>query len=184
MRKKSRPKSIHKDITPSESEAAYEEAQLLVQDRNEGYVPYDMILTSLEQVKASFTSIAVGDLLNFLGHEFYWKRPSGEALVLYGKNEEKEELKGRGLIEICRFRVPEAWIGVGRFRIAWPERAKNEDEVLFLIGLYLYSTNVSDFDYLVSNENANAAFMAVLFLDQENAELFDSLAEERYESLR
>lgn len=162
---------------------AYRQSQILLKDREEGYVPYDMILTSLEEVKKAFPKIILGDLLNFLGNEFYWKRSAGEALVLYGRNQDNDRLKGRGLVEICRFRVPEAWIGVGRFRIAWPNTGK-DDESLFLIGLYLHSVNVNDFDHLVANENAVSAFMATLFLDKENGDLFDELAEERFVSLR
>jgi hypothetical protein len=78
-------------------------------------------------------------------------RDSGEALVHYGKKDEKKSGK--------------------------------EDEDLFLIGLYLYSTDVNDFNQLLSNQSAHAAFMAAIFLDKENADMFESLAEERYESL-
>jgi hypothetical protein len=179
-----RSKGIANDITPSESEASYQQAQELLQDRNDGYVPYDRLFTSLAQVRATFPSITEGSLLNYMGNEFYWKRDAGEALVLYGKNDWAEGLKERGLIEICRFRVPEAWIGVGCFSIAWPNMGKDEDNGLLLCGLYLYSTNVNDFELLVANENATTAFMAMLFLDRDNADLFNKLAEERFDSLR
>ena len=119
-----------------------------------------------------------------MGNRFYWKRPAEEPLVLYSKNEEKKELKKRGLIEIARFRVPEAWTGVGRFRIAWPEKNRTDDKARFLIALYLYSTNICDFEHLIAGKKTNTAFMATLFLDQENADLFNGQAEERFDSLR
>ncbi len=184
MRKINRSKSIPEVIPPSESDAAYKQAQQLLEDRMEGYIHYDKIFISIEQVQTSFPRMTVGDILNFMGNKFYWKRPVGEPLVLYGKNEEKKELKKRGLVEIVRFRVPEAWIGVGRFRIAWPEKNKDDDKARFLIALYLSSSNISDFERLVAGKKANTAFMAALFLDHENSDLFNEQAEERFDSLR
>jgi hypothetical protein len=171
-------------IPSSESEAAYEQAQRLLQDRNEGYVPYDRIFTNLKQIKTAFRKIIVGEHFLFRGHEFYWKRPAGEPLALYARNQEIEGLKKRGLVQICRIRVPETWIGVGRFQIGWPERKNDDGETSLLIALYLHSTDTGDFDRMVSGEKANAAFMASLFFDQENADLFYEQAEERFDSLQ
>jgi hypothetical protein len=162
---------------------AYEQAQLSLKELADGYIPYDLLLTSIRQVKTKFPMIVGGELLKYIGHEFYWRRNLGEPLILYGKNTWNEELKGRGIIELCGFKVPKVWIGAGRFKIDWPRR-KEEEETQLLITLYLYSINSDDFDALVADYDATAAFMATLFLDEENAELFNQLADDRFDSLR
>jgi hypothetical protein len=176
-RKKGKAKAL------ADGAAAYTNAQQLLRDLNEGIVPYDKIFTSGDEAHAAFPRLISGALLNFAGYQFYWQRQPGKPLILYGKNTFEGELQKKGLVEICRFRVPDAWIGVGRFKVDWPKTEKKYDQTPFLITLYLYSTKTLDFDYLVSNDLANAAFMVCLFLAGENAELFDQLAEERFTSL-
>jgi hypothetical protein len=150
----------------------------------EGFVGYDMIFISFEQVKERFARIVSGSILNIMGRQFLWKRLPGELLILYGKFEDEDEFKDRRPIEICRMRVPEEWIGVGRFVIDWPERKNQEHVTLLLITLYLYSVDISDFDHLDSTDDTAAALMASLFLDKENSELFNEFAEKRFDSLR
>ena len=143
-----------------------------------------MILTSLKEVKATFPKVIAGTILEFLGHSFFWKRSAGEAMILYGRNDFIENLKDHGVVELCRFKAPDSWIGVGRFKMDWPRQEKEVREDSVLITLYLYSADVNDFYRLTANERAKAAFMACLFLDVENGELFFELAEKRYRSLR
>jgi hypothetical protein len=183
MRKINPSKRIPKVVPAAESEAAYKQAQQSLKDLEEGYVQYCSLYTTTEQIETTFPRIISGEILNFQGHRFYWKRPAGEPLVLYGKNEEKKEFKPRGLIELCRLNVPDVWVGVGRFKIDWPEGKRSDDVQQLLITLYLHSTKVNDLAFLVSGKPATAAFMASLLLRGENASLFYFLAEQRFQSL-
>ena len=183
MRKINHSIRIPKAIPAAESEAAYKQAQKSLKDLGEGYVHYDNLYTTIEQIETTFSRIISGNILNFQGHRFYWKRPAGEPLVLYGKNEEKKELKSRGLVELCQLNVPDVWVGVGRFKIDWPEGERSDDFQQLLITLYLHSTKVNDLAFLVSGKPATAAFMASLLLRGENAGLFYYLAEQRFQSL-
>jgi hypothetical protein len=183
MQKKQNTKKASKADVSADGRKAYINAQKLLKDLQEGYVPYDEIFTSSTEALAAFPRLISGDLLLMTGDRFYWKRQPGQPLILYGQSTFNSEMQKKGLVEICRFRVPDAWIGVGRFKIDWPERKKKDDQTPFLITLYLYSIETLDFDYLISNDDATSAFMACLFLTGENAELFDELAEERFTSL-
>lgn len=167
-----------------ENEVAYLQAQDQLKEWQEGYIPFDKIFTTEKQVMAFFSRLVDGSILNWLGTQFFWRRAPGGALVIYAKNDDIQELKDRGLVEICRFRnLPDAWIGVGRFRIIWPELKNQKTGMLFLINLYLFSTDADDLVQLIENDYANAAYLATIFLGEENAELFNQLAEERFESL-
>ncbi len=161
----------------------YQDAQRLLKDRREGYVPFDMILTSNEQISSMFPKIVSGEILTWIGNRFYWKKIPNQPLSFYAVNDWDDALKDLGPTEICRLRVPECWNGVGRSRIDWPERRK-KDEGLLLITLYLYSPDSNNFYRLMKSQTAAAAFMASIFFEHENAELFNDLAEERFESLR
>lgn len=177
-------KEVKKTITTSEAISAFQESQTLLKNLKEGYISVDMILTSLKEVKATFPKVIAGTMLQILGHSFFWKRPVGEAMILYGRNDFLENLKDHGVVELCRFKAPDSWIGVGRFKIAWPRQEKEGSEDSVLITLYLYSADVNDFYRLTASERAKTAFMACLFLDVENGELFFELVEKRYRSLR
>jgi hypothetical protein len=183
MQKRQNNKKASKPNTSADGRLAYTNAQKLLRDLKKGFIPYDNIFASSAEALAAFPRLISGDLLNMIGHQFYWKRQLGKPLILYGQSTFEDEVQKKGLVEICRFRVPDAWIGIGRFKIDWPEMEKKDDQTPFLITLYLYSTNTLDFDYLISNDDATAAFMACLFLVGENAKLFDELAEERFTSL-
>lgn len=161
---------------------ANEKAQRLLKDREEGYVPYDGIITSEEEIVSIFPVVTSGDVLNMTGNSFYWRRVAGAPMILYGENSWDDQLKGKGIIEICRMKLPEEWIGAGRFIIDWPRPKKNETRLL--ITLYLYSPNAEEFQRLIVDETELTAFMATLYLDVDNAEIFNQLAEERYCSLR
>jgi hypothetical protein len=105
-------------------------------------------------------------------------------LILFARNTSKEELNELGLVEICLIKkIPEEWVGVGRFCIDWPHRKKVDNAPLLFITLYFFSIDLDDFDKLLSNDEADAAYLATLLLDEDNASLFCELAEERYDSL-
>ena len=82
------------------------------------------------------------------------------------------------------------WIGCGRWQLAWhwsdKEKSKShsaEPNEVFIV-LYLYSADPSQILHLMENASACAAFLAALYLKAENATMFYSLAEERYEDIR
>jgi len=177
-------KEVNKAIRASEGLAAYQEAQDLLKKFKEGYISVDMILTSLKEVKVTFPRVSSGTILQILGHSFFWKRPAGEAMILYGRNDFRDNIKDNGVVELCGFKAPDSWIGVGRFKIDWPRQEKEGSEDSVLITLYLYSSDVNDFYKLTANEKSKTVFMACLFLGAENGELFFELAEKRYLSLR
>jgi hypothetical protein len=122
--------------------------------------------------------------MQLIGHCFYWKRCLGEPLVLYAQNTESRLYSHKGLVELCRIRVPDVWIGAGRFRLDWPEMEdkKEDDPTPILISLYLYSTDPESFKKVVTNDEASA-YLASLFFQKENAALLNDLAEERFDSL-
>jgi hypothetical protein len=105
-------------------------------------------------------------------------------LILYGENTISRELKPKGLVELCRIRVPDIWIGAGGFRIDWPEvdDMNEHDPTPILISLYMYSTDPASFDHFVANEEPSA-YLASLYFEKENAALLADLAEERFESI-
>ena len=105
-------------------------------------------------------------------------------MILYTRNLRDEELKALGLVEICRLKkIPEEWVGVGRFGIDWPYRKKEDEKPLLFITLYFFSIDLDDFDTQLANDEADAAYLATLLLDEENTSLFYELAEERFDSL-
>jgi hypothetical protein len=172
--KKSR-KSVSK-----ENEAAYLEALHSLKEREQGYVPYDMLLTSISRVKKMFPKRVGDGLLRMFGHEFFWKRVPGEPLLLYGVNRREKALKDRGPVEICRFRVPEQWVGAGIFLLDAVVEDKKRKLYTVLITLYLCSVNSDDFATVVADEGGGSAYLASIYLDDENSRLFYELAEERY----
>lgn len=167
-----------------ESSLAYEQAQRLLKDLAEGYVTYNRIFTSFKAVKTAFHRIIGGAILEWGGNTFLWKRPAGDPLSLYAQNLEDEKLKSRGLVELCRIRVPDHWVGAGRFRIDWPRGMEGSGDTLLLVSLYLYSIDPNDFDKIILSDSLRAAYMASLFFDKENAGLFFELTKERFESLK
>lgn len=172
-------------LNPNRNEysEALRKAQLLL--KNKGYVEFDQIFTNAKEANAGFGQVVGGQILNWLGHQFFWRRPPSEDLILFARNTGKEELKDLGLIEICRMkRIPEEWVGVGRFIIDWPHRKKGDDTPLLFISLYLFSIDLDDLDHLLSNGEEDTAYLATIFLDEENVSLFYELAEERYDSLQ
>jgi|GEM_PF-3169042 len=166
-----------------ESSCAYEQAQSLLKDLEEGYLTYDRIFTSIKTVKSSFHKIVGGDILEWGGHIFLWKRQAGDSLILYAQNPVHDDLKNRGLVELCRIRVPDRWVGTGRYRIDWPKERKESSSPLLLVSLYLYSTDANDLDKLILSDGLRGAYMASLFFDKENSSLFFDLAEKRFASL-
>lgn len=172
------------NATPGKNEfsEALRKAQLLL--KNKGYVEFDQIFTSAKEANAGFGQVVGGQILNFLDHQFFWKRPHGGDLILLARNNRKEELKDLGLVEICRMkRIPDEWVGVGRFCIDWPHRKEGDNKPLLFISLYFFSLDLDDFDQLTSNNEADAAYLSTIFLDEENARLFYELAEDRYDQL-
>src|ERR1700748_3655127 len=119
--------------TDFEISEAYLEAQRLLQDTKKGYILYDQIFTTIETVLQSFHKLINGELLALMGNCFYWRQQPGEPLIFYGKNDYDPKIKGLGAIEICRFRLPDAWIGAGIARIDWPQTNDNDDKTSFLI---------------------------------------------------
>ena len=172
-----------KDYQIDSTEAFYR-ALTKLEERRSGYVVFKDIITSLEIVKEKFTKIISGDMLSWLGHEFYWKRSPNKPLILYARNEEATKAKGKGLVEICKFDAPEVWKGVGRYSICWVDIGDEGSESEILILLYLYSPHSKDLPTLMENENESAAFLAAFHLDNENSEIFNEFAESNYESLR
>jgi hypothetical protein len=163
---------------------AFRRALLLL--KNHGSVGYDKIYTDAKEANNSFARVIGGQLLNASGNEFFWKRPVGKDMTLYARNEVHEELKDLGLVEILRFReIPDEFVGAGTFVIDWPDRGKDVKESLLLVTLYLYSPDSTDFGQLTAGDDEPiSAFLACLFLDEENANDFYELAKERFDSLR
>jgi len=179
-------KKLNQEEYRIDSTQAYKRALEVLKANKEGVLEYNQILTSVEHIKTAFPKRVSGEILNFVGSEFYWKRENGHPLILLGKNDIDVKAKNRGLIEICRFSAPEAWIGIGRFAINWPRatKRKKDDSPRLLILLYLYSTSIDDMDTLVGNDDAMAAFLAGLYLDEINTEEFNQRAEQRFVALR
>jgi len=179
---------VSKNDNPESSDIqhkeAYLESQRLIQERKEGNVKYDRIFTKKEEPKLTFKKLISGELLAILGNCYYWKRYPGEPLILYAENAISRKLKPKGLVELCRIRIPDAWIGAGGFRIDWPEidGKKESDPTPILISLYLHSTDPASFDRFVAGEEASA-YLASLFFDGENAALLADLAEERFDGI-
>jgi hypothetical protein len=170
-------------ISDAESMQAYLEAQRLLLERKDGYVKFDRIFTKKEEAQHAFGKLTSGELLEYVGNSFYWKRSPGDPVILYAKNTFSEKLRDMGLVELCRIRVPEVWIGVGRFRIDWPDMDDEKDDPTpILISLYLYSTDPAAFKHFVANDEPTA-YLASLFFEKENAALLNDLAEERFESI-
>jgi hypothetical protein len=161
---------------------ALRRAQLLL--KNYGFIEVDRIFTNAREANAIFAHFVGGDILNWTGNQFYWSRPPGEDLVLYARNLRDEELKALGLVEICRIKkIPEDWVGVGRFGIDWSYRKRGDQTPLLFINLYFFSIDLDDFETQLANDEADAAYLATLLLDEYNASLFYELAEERFDSL-
>jgi len=175
--------SCEKGVSPTESADAYRDAQLNLKEIQEGYVPYDRIFTKRNKAKHAFKRLISGELMEIMGCSFYWKRCPEEPLILYGENTVLRQYKSKGLVELCRIRVPEVWIGAGRFRVDWPEIGeKDSDPTPILISLYLYSTNPGKFNEFLSNSKGTF-YLASLYFEGENATRLDDLAEERFMSL-
>jgi len=176
--------ACEKGVSQAESAVAYREAQLQLQEIGKGYVPYDRIFTKRKEAKHAFKKLVSGELMEFIGCCFYWKRSSEEPLILYAENTVLRQYKSKGLVELCRIRVPEVWIGAGRFRVDWPETGekKESDPTPILISLYLYSTDPEKFKDFVANTKGTF-YLASLYFEGENAALLDDLAEERFMSL-
>jgi hypothetical protein len=173
----------NKKLSQSDKSAeAYRQSQILLKDRAEGFVSYNKLLTSTEQVIKTFPKISSGDLLDFLGYEFFWLRFAGQPLLIFARNSGLDKLKDKGLVEICRFRLPEQWIGSGRAKIG---NVRTKEEISpVLISLYLYSVNPADFENLLRSQRAIAAYLATIYLDEPNTEIFYGLAEERFDSIK
>ena len=181
-----------------DSSEAYSRALQMIQNRQRGLLTYDRIFTSIEVIKSRFKALIDGAIHGWLGHEFYWQRKSGEPLILLAKNDSLEEKKG--LVSICKFEAPDAWIGCGRWSIKWPNTKKRRhptrtggdssstddsdtgSELLLL--LYLHSENPKQLGSLINSDDAGAAFLGGIHLNVANADDFYSLAEERYHDLR
>jgi hypothetical protein len=102
-------------------------AQLL--HKNYGYVEVDRIFTNAREANAGFAQVIGGQILNCTGSQFYWKRPPAQDLILYARNTCNQELNALGLVELCRIKkMPDQWVGVGRFGIDWPYRKKEDKE--------------------------------------------------------
>jgi hypothetical protein len=170
-------------ISQLEGDEAYKQAQRLLQDLKEGYVSYDRLFTSADEARDAFDWVISGEILGKIGISFYWKQGTGEPMILYGTSTRKDLIE-RGLIEICRLRVPDVWVGAGHFCLDWPEtdKRKDDDPPAILITLYLDSPNPADLDHLVSNPDISA-YLASIFFEKENALLFNNLAQERFESV-
>lgn len=105
-------------------------------------------------------------------------------MILYARNEVHEELKNLGLVEILWFRgIPEGLIGTGTFVIDWLDRGKDVKESLLLVTLYLYYRDSTDFERL-TNDDPGSAFLACSFMDEENANAFYELVQERFDSFQ
>jgi hypothetical protein len=183
-----------------DSAEAYYRALKMIKDRQRGVLAYDRIYTSIEVIKSRFKSLIPGEVLNWLGHEFYWKRESGHSLLMLAKNDALDEHKQKGLVNICQFDAPATWVGCGRWQVMWPDTKKKDrrspnrksdssekssdfgSEILLL--LYLYSENSEQLSCLMENEEASAAFLGGIHLNSENADDFYSAAEERFADLR
>jgi len=167
-------------------EEAYLEAQRLLQDRQDGYVPYDCAFAKRKEVYASFKRLTGQELLEVVGHSFYWKRCPGWPVILYAKSSRSRKLKQKGLVELCRIRVPEIWIGAGGCRIDAPGSGDKEEEEYdttpIVISLYLHSIDPASFDRFVGSAE-HAVYMVSLFSDRKNAALLNELAEERFEPI-
>ena len=168
------------------STQAYKMALHNLEEFRQGFLTYNRILTSIKTIKKKFEKVIPGEVHGWLGHHFFWKRSEGKPLILYAKNEELKELKELGLVEICKFQAPEAWIGTGMFRIAWPDVGKSdrkENNPETLVVLYIVSSDPIKFNDLVANLEENPVFLAALYLDEENSQVFYQIAEERYGKL-
>jgi len=167
----------------NKNEAAYHAAQHLLKEREEGYIPYDMLITSIPLAEKMFPKRIGDELLRMLGHDFLWKRVAGEALLLYGMNRVAEDLKDRGPVEICRFRAPEQWVGAGTFLLEAFKANKKAEGYTLLLTLYLCSVNSDDFTGLLGDVEPGGAYLASIYLDEQNTRLFYDLAEERYDDI-
>lgn len=177
-------KKPRKKANQQESTQAYEQAQRWLKDWEEGYIRYDKVFTSSKEAVKAFGTLVSGAILEFGGNNFFWKRQSGEPLILYAQNIEDDKLKDRGLVELCRIRVPDIWVGAGRYQIDWPKGKEKTEDPLLLVSLYLYSTDPSIFNKLIVPNSLRGAYMVSLFFDNENSGLFFELAEQRFESLK
>lgn len=158
---------------------ALRKAQLFL--KNYGFIEVGRIFTTAKEANACFEQVVGGQILNWTGNQFFWKRPPGEDMIFYARNTSNEELKSLGLAEICRIKkMPQVWVGVGRFGIDWPYKKKSDEKPLLFLNLYFFSIDLDDFDALLSNDEANAAYVATLLLDEENTCLLYELAEERF----
>ena len=175
-----------------DSTESYVHALQMLKSRKRGQLAYDRIFTSGQVISRHFKTVISGDILKWEGHEFYWQRCPGEPLAIMAKNDVLEDPKKKGLVTICKCDAPEAWVGCGLWTLAWPKtktkRTSTEDDEAensdVLILLYLFSDNPQNVEELVGNKHANAAFFAALYLKDQNAQLFYSLAEENYDDLR
>lgn len=160
---------------------AYRRSMILLKDKSEGFVPYKKLFTSIDEVTNTFPD-KLTDFLSVVGYKFFWQRLKDQPLALYGKNYFLPSLKAKGLVEICRFRLPEEWIGIGRVKIHYIDVPS--DTTPLLISLYLYSVNPADLTKLVRTETSTAAYLASIYLDGNDLETFYALAEERFDSLK
>ncbi len=169
-----------------DSESAYAQAVNRLHQRGDGYVDVHRIFTSREAVSHAFGQfIDVQLLLGAMGHRFYWRRQSGDALELLARNDGLPELKGKGLTGICKFLAPEAWIGCGTWQLVIPEycdtaQIGEDDEIV--IALYL---NSEEWQVLGNGQGfpCESVFLAGVCLKGPNAEAFFRLARERFSSI-
>lgn len=172
-----------------DSAEAYERTLRMLARRDAGVLSYDRMYTSTEAMTDDY-GIVRGDVLNWFGDEYVWKKQAGQPLVLYAQNEVLDEVRPKGLVELCKFEAPEAWVGSGRWAVYWlrsesrdTEKNTYENPPLF-IALYLGSPNTDGFSFLLENEEIDAAFLAALLLKDENAQRFYDRAKNRFRDLR
>lgn len=172
-----------------DSAEAYERTLRMLALRDAGVLSYDRMYTSTEAMTDDY-GVVRGDVLNWFGDEYIWKKQAGQPLVLYAQNEALDEVRPKGLVELCKFEAPDAWVGCGRWMVYWlhsesrdAEEDTNENPPLF-IALYLGSPNTDDFSALLENGEIDAAFLAALFLKGENAQRFYDRAKNRFRDLR
>ncbi len=168
-----------------DSAEAYERTLHMLARRDAGVLSYDRVYTSTETMTEDY-GIIRGDVLNWLGDEYTWKKQAGQPLVLYAHNEALDEVRPKGLVELCKFETPDAWVGCGRWMVYWlrsESRYTDENPPLF-IALYLGSPNIDDFSVLLEDKEIDAAFLAALLLKDENVQRFYDRAKNRFRDLR
>lgn len=158
---------------------AYTRAQRHLEEINKGYVFYDLIFSTLEEANAAF-ELTSSDILDLLGHRFYWKRALNEPMFIYAKNDIDEALEKKGLVEICRLQSPSAWVGTGPIRIHFP-RKKDDDTERVLLSLYLFSTNPEDLER-ASAGGLTSAYLSSFYFENINAQMLRYNADQRFDA--